>query len=58
MERSFSASEFLEGAKDAYFIMHQLISEQDWETLRPMVSAKLLDALRRCDIGCPASLHA
>ena len=26
--------------------VHRLISEQDWETLRPMVSSKLLDALK------------
>eukprot|EP00887_Chlorella_sp_A99_P006602 scaffold3.g6602.t1 len=46
VERSFAATEFLEGAKDAYFIVNHLMGEHDWDALAPMVSRKFLDAIR------------
>jgi predicted lipid-binding transport protein (Tim44 family) len=35
-----------DSAKDAYYIVNDLFANQDFETLAPMVSEKLLDAFR------------
>jgi hypothetical protein len=35
-----------ESAKDAYYIVNDLFAKQDFETLVPMVSEKLLAAFR------------
>lgn len=35
-----------ESAKDAYYIVNDLFAGQDFDTLSPMVSEKLLDAFR------------
>jgi hypothetical protein len=37
--------EFLEGAKDAFWMAHRLIGEENFELLQTMVSSKLLNAL-------------
>eukprot|EP00210_Caulerpa_lentillifera_P009664 g9220.t1 len=39
----FDVYEFLEGAKDAYYMVNHLFGEGDFETLKPMVSSKLLE---------------
>ncbi|EFN55690.1 expressed protein [Chlorella variabilis] len=46
VEREFEVEEVLEGAKDAYYIVHKLLEEEDWETLRSMMSAKLFAAFQ------------
>lgn len=46
VETDFELDEFLEGAKDAYYMVHQLMGEGDFASLKPMVSSKLLNALK------------
>lgn len=45
VEKEFELQEFLEGAKDAFWMVHQLIGEEDYKTLKTMVSSKLLNAV-------------
>jgi hypothetical protein len=45
VEKEFELQEFLEGAKDAFWMVHQLIGEEDYKTLKTMVSSKLLHAV-------------
>ncbi|KAG7672393.1 hypothetical protein Ndes2526B_g09095 [Nannochloris sp. 'desiccata'] len=45
VEKEFELHEFLEGAKDAFWMVHQLIGEEDYKTLKTMVSSKLLNAV-------------
>lgn len=45
VEREFELEEFLEGAKDAFWTVHQLIGQEDYKTLKTMVSSKLLNAV-------------
>lgn len=46
VERDFDLHDWLEGAKDSYWTIHQLLAEHDFDTLKGMVSAKLLHAVR------------
>ncbi|GMH39130.1 hypothetical protein BSKO_07028 [Bryopsis sp. KO-2023] len=46
VDDSFSESDFLEGCKDANHMVNQLFGENDWESLKPMVSQKLGMAFR------------
>ena len=46
IEKEFELNEFLEGAKDAFWMVHQLMGEEDYATLKTMVSSKLLDAVQ------------
>ncbi|PSC74594.1 Swr1 complex bromodomain subunit Brf1 isoform A [Micractinium conductrix] len=46
IETEFDVTEFVEGAKDALYTVHELLAEEDWEGLKPMMSAKLLTAWR------------
>jgi len=46
MDSDFDVEEFLEGAKDAFYIVNHLFEEGDYETLRPMVSTKLYDNMK------------
>lgn len=45
IEQEFDLNEFLEGAKDAFWMTHRLIGEENFELLKTMVSSKLLNAL-------------
>jgi hypothetical protein len=45
VEKEFELQEFLEGSKDAFWMVHQLIGEEDYISLKTMVSSKLLDAV-------------
>ncbi|CAL8464949.1 g4484 [Coccomyxa elongata] len=46
-DKDFDEAEFLEGAKDAFYIVMTLWNEHDFTTLRTMTSGKLLSALRK-----------
>ncbi|KAL4436837.1 hypothetical protein ABPG75_003976 [Micractinium tetrahymenae] len=46
VEKEFDVKEFLEGAKDAFHTVHELMAAEDWEALKPMMSAKLFDAFK------------
>ena len=45
IEKEFDLNHFLEGAKDAFWIVHRLIGQEDYATLKTMVSKKLADAV-------------
>ena len=45
VEKEFDLQDFLEGAKDAFWMVHQLIGEEDYKSLKSMVSSKLLNAV-------------
>jgi hypothetical protein len=45
VDKEFELQEFLEGAKDAFWMVHQLIGQEDYKSLKTMVSAKLLNAV-------------
>ncbi|PRW57611.1 hypothetical protein C2E21_3605 [Chlorella sorokiniana] len=49
IEQQFDTEEFLEGAADAFTVVNELIAEGDWDTLRPMMSAKMYTALKDTD---------
>lgn len=49
IEQQFDTEEFLEGAADAFAVVNELIAEGDWDTLRPMMSAKMFNALKDTD---------
>ena len=38
--------DFLEGCRDAYFMVNSLVSEQSWAVLSQMVSPRLVSAFR------------
>lgn len=46
IEKQFELNEFLEGAKDAFWMVHHLMGKEDYTTLKSMVSSKLLDAVQ------------
>ena len=46
IEREFDLHDFLEGAKDAFWTVHSLLGDEDMQTLQPMVSRKLLNAVK------------
>lgn len=46
VETSFDQEEALEGAMDAFWTFHDLVSDEDFETLATMTSAKVLDAIQ------------
>jgi len=45
IETEFDVSEWLEGAKDAYWTVHSLMAKDDYTALNDMVSSKLLTAM-------------
>ena len=45
IETEFDLDDWLEGAKDAYWSVHHLLSEEDYASLQGAVSAKLLAAM-------------
>ncbi|KAI7836067.1 hypothetical protein COHA_010036 [Chlorella ohadii] len=49
IEQQFDTEEFLEGAADAFTVVNELLAEGDWEALRPMMSAKMYNALKSTD---------
>jgi len=46
IETGFSEPDFIESAKDAYWITNELFAKRDIDTLQPMVSQTLLAAFR------------
>lgn len=46
VETGFNEQDFLESAKDAYWMVNDLFANRDFETLAPIVSEKLLSAFR------------
>ncbi|BDA50554.1 hypothetical protein COCOBI_16-2300 [Coccomyxa sp. Obi] len=46
-DKDFDEADFLEGAKDAFFVVMTLWNEHDFTTLSTMTSGKLLSALRK-----------
>lgn len=44
LDRSFSHQDFLEGSKDAYIAVHECFADGDLESLRPLVSQRVLNA--------------
>lgn len=47
IETDFNLEETLEAALDAFWTFHQLVGKEDFETLKTMVSAKVLDAVKK-----------
>ncbi|KAK9814849.1 hypothetical protein WJX73_000123 [Symbiochloris irregularis] len=45
-EAEFTEEEFLEGCRDAYFMVNSLVSEESWDDLKNMVSPRFLSAFR------------
>ncbi|CAD7700935.1 unnamed protein product [Ostreobium quekettii] len=45
-DTTFNEEQFLEGSKDAYFMVTHLFGERDWVTLKPLVSERLFNVMQ------------